>query len=306
MRCSRWITSYGLGVVVATWALAACGGSVTARTSAPTSLPTPVHDRSAAAAWARTLLARSVLPPGSQRVSSAPVAVLDRAPQESATPDLAQATRFAEIDRTVGQVRTWLTGHRPQGCARPCQVGSGSSGGAPSEREDWVEYGFRDLPAGVDQAEVLVSVAAGAGGRSDLRVDAQVTWLPPKPEGTTVPSGDTVALVSIREADVADEQSGLVPRPERVLVSQAGVFDRLRAAADGLPAREPGRWSCPADLGTRHVVAFAPSWSHRPNITYIAGSCNDVTVTRGGRVVAVLDNDAAFTDAYTSVLDTTR
>jgi hypothetical protein len=56
-------------------------------------------------------------------------------------------------------------------------------------------------------------------------------------------------------------------------------------------------------LGIRYVVAFARAPSAAPDITYSAGSCDLVAVTRGGHNVATLANDAAFTAAYSKVLN---
>jgi hypothetical protein len=142
------------------------------------------------------------------------------------------------------------------------------------------------LPAGVPSATVLLAATAGTVGRVDLRVDAQVTWLPPKPIGLTVAASDTVAVVSVREAappaQVAREH--LLP-PRRVVVRAGRTFDRLRAAADYLPTALPGVVSCPDDLGTSYLVAFASTTAAAPSISFTADNCGYVTVHTAGHTV---------------------
>jgi hypothetical protein len=119
----------------------------------------------------------------------------------------------------------------------------------------------------------------------------------------TGPVRDTTAAVSITEtASPSQVASEHLPAPRRIVVSVPSQVERLRGAADGLVPAAPGARSCPADLGTRYVVAFATSPTAAPDMNFTSGSCGLVQVTgRGGQHLSTLSNDTAFTEAYDRV-----
>lgn len=297
-----------LPAVAAAVLLAGCGSGTGVRTGTPASTTrtsgsdpttTAVHSRTAALALASSLLRRAVLPPG-VHPAQAPAASLRSAPSSSSTPDEAQATRFATTGQSMAATYAYLQAHRPPGSTAG-MTGSGSAGGTVTVK--FLGDTFGGMPAGVDNAQLLLSVAPLHGGGTGIRVDAQVTWLPTKPAAATVPSGDDVAVVSITETMPARIwRHEKLPAPRRVTVTDAATVRRLRAAADGLPMSLPGPRSCPADVGTRYVVAFARAGAP-PDRTYVAGSCDLVSVTGpSGRTIAILADSTGFDHAYRAVL----
>lgn len=300
-----------LPAVAAAVLLAGCGSATGVRTGTPASTTptsgsdptttTAVHSRTAALALARSLLRRAVLPPGVHPAQAPPAASLRSAPSSSSTPDEAQATRFATTGQSMAATYAYLQAHRPPGSTAG-MTGSGSAGGTVTVK--FLGDTFGGMPAGVDNAQLLLSVAPLHGGGTGIRVDAQVTWLPTKPAAATVPSGDEVAVVSITETMPARIwRQEKLPAPRRVTVTDAATVRRLRAAADGLPMSLPGPRSCPADVGTRYVVAFARAAGAPPDRTYVAGSCDLVSVTgTSGRTIAVLADSTGFDAAYRAVL----
>lgn len=288
------------GALGALLVLSGCGAG-TSTTIAPRGSPISVHDQVDADTVARDLLGRALLPPGSAPTPAPPTAVLDHPPQSLATPNLAEATRFAVAPGSPTQDVTYLMGHRPAGFTK-LGSGSGSAGSNTSTSFQFVIDGIAGLPEGVNSGRLLITVAPGGAGGSAIRVDAQVTWLPPKPPGATVPGDDRVAVVSILES--LPENPGLPP-PRRVVITDQAAVARLAAAADQLPAALPATRSCPADLGTSYVVAFAPATRAAPDITYTTGSCGEVVVTSHAHQVGVLSSDQDFDLAYRQVLGQT-
>ncbi len=303
-----------LAAVTAAVLLAGCGSGTGVRTgtaastnpSSPTgSVPDPtttaVHSRADALALARYLLRLAILPPGAHPTQAPPAASLSTAPSSSSTPDEAQVTRFATTAESMATTFAYLQAHRPPG-STPGMTGSGGTRGTVTVRFLGDRVG--GMPAGVDSAQLLFSVAPVHGGGAGIRVDAQVTWLPTEPAAATVPSGDDVAVVSITETVPAKIwRQEKLPAPRQVTVTDAATVQRLRATADGLPMSLPGTRSCPADVGTRYVVAFARAAGARPDRTYVAGSCDLVSVTGpSGQTIATLADDGGFDAAYRAVL----
>lgn len=329
-RRAGWATpAVAASLAVATLALAGCGASpgrtagapgtsgqatgpsgtgttaVSGRTgtsvpAARPGVPSAVHDRAQAAALARALLARTALPPGSRPVGHPPAAALGRPPEAPATSQLAQATRFAVTGQGVAPTLAYLRRHPPAGSA--AGGGSGRTSGAGGTTERYLLEPVGHLPPGAASAEVVVSVTSLPSGGTGIRVDAQVTWLGTRPADSHVPAADRVAVVSVLHR-LAGTSTRHVSPSRRVVVTDPAEVARLRAAADALAPAPAGVVSCPMDVGTVDVVAFAPSARAAPDLVLRAGSCGQVAVSTGaGRPITVLRADAAFTAAFRRAL----
>lgn len=280
---------------------AACG---TADQTVLPSVPVAaVRDQASAAALARRLVGRAVLPPGSTIVATPPSVALERPPQVPGFSNLAQTTRFATTARSTAATISFLSAHRPKGYT----VDGSGTGSIDRHGVAIVEdmtFQLSGMPPGVYSADLLISVTSRGGGGSGIRVDAQVVWQLPKAAAATVPAGDTVAIVAVTESFPQRRSGPLAPRPRRVVVTRPAEVAILRAAADGLPpfpplgGPDPG---CPTDSGT-YIVAFATSTTARANITFTTGPCGGVSVSEGGRLVAGLAGDQAFTRAFEQIL----
>lgn len=288
--------------LAATALLVAGCGSEAVTTVAAQQMPSAVHNRVAAERVAVALLGRAKLPPSARLTSTAPSPAIAEAPQQPATANLAQATHFATAPGTAAGVIAFFEHHRPVGYTKNMS-GQGSSTTGTGQVSTLSEN-LTGMPPGVASTTLLVSVASSSPTRVGIRLDAQVTWLPAKSAGLEVPPADITAVVAVTEAaspsQIAAEH---LPAPRRVVVSDPRRVEALRRAADGLAPALPGATSCPADMGTRYVVAFATSSTAPPDMVFTAGSCGDVAVTgRGRKRLGVLANDAAFTNAYERAL----
>lgn len=296
MRHLSWLWLTAIAVLVA-----GCGTEVVTTVTAQ-KMPSAVHNRLAAEQLAVALLDRSKLPPSAKPTSAAPSRAIAKAPQRPATANLAQATHFATASDTVPGAITFFEHHRPLGYTKNMSGQGRSNTGAG--QVSTLSENLTGMPLGVASATLLVSVASTSPTRVGIRVDAQVTWLPAKPAGLTVPAADTTAVVSVTEmASPSQIAAEHLPVPRRVVVGDPRRVEALRRAADGLTPALPGATNCPADMGTRYVVAFATSPTARPDMVFTAGSCGGVAVTAPrGKRLGVLANDAAFTNAYEQVL----
>lgn len=273
---------------------ASCGATVTAASAPPG--PRGVHSRRAAAVLAGSILARAPLPPGATVVRAAPAAALRHPPSVPGTVDLVQRTRFAVTGRSPVGVLAALRTHPP---VQASLVGRGLSQQGRTVASRFVTFALGGLPAGVVTATLSYAVAAAGRGRTGIRVDAQVTWRPPRAADLRVPPSDRVAIVSV--VPLPGRHGPLTPA-RRVVVTSPPAVARLRAIVDRLPVAQPGARSCPAYLGPRREVAFARSPSSAPDLTFATEPCDEVAVTRGHRVVATLDGGPAFTAAVAAVL----
>ncbi|MHB1534123.1 MAG: hypothetical protein ACYC1D_05835 [Acidimicrobiales bacterium] len=298
MRHRFWL----LWLAAAALTAAGCG-SETVTSVAVAHMPGAVHTRAAGERVAVAVLDRLKVPPNAKLMGTAPSSAIAHPPLTPATPNLAQATHFATAPGTVAGVFAFFEHHHPVGYTKDMS-GTGSSDTGAGQVSTLLEN-LTGMPAGVASAMLLVSVASTSPGRVGIRLDAQVTWIPTKPAGLTVPVADTTVVVAVTEAaspsQIATEH---LPVPRRVVVSDPARVRALRQAADGLaPALPEGAHSCPLSLGTGYVVAFAASSTAPPDMVFTPSLCGGVEVTgRRGQRLDVLSNDTAFTLAYERVL----
>lgn len=279
--------------------------TTTTATGAPGSATAlPADPRTAALALGRAVLRRVPLPPGTTP-TAAPSKWLTGPPQAEGTPDQIDTALNATTSMAPSAALAYFSTHPPAGLAVTMD-GTGSVTGPHQPTLAYRIAYIAGLAPWVDTATISDSVIESAvPGRTDLRVDVQITWLPPKPPGVTVPIGDTVAVVSVTETHAP--QPGLsLPAPKQVTVTDPDVVRRLRAAADGLPAAYPAPINCPLQVGTLYRVAFAPVAGSAPNLTFSTAGCPGVWVTRADGSTADLGLDAAFQSAYDDVLGLPR
>jgi hypothetical protein len=101
--------------------------------------------------------------------------------------------------------------------------------------------------------QLTVEVVDAGGGQTDVRVDALVNWLPPRPATEMVPA--RVGVVTFREIPGSAERGVQPPAP--VTISGTATVRELVAAVDELPLAPPDYGeSCPADFGAYLDVSF--------------------------------------------------
>jgi hypothetical protein len=103
------------------------------------------------------------------------------------------------------------------------------------------------------ERSLIVSVAAGGAGITAMRVDADVTWLPPKPAAERIPAAAKVVTITplpgtplpgIGSAARAPGAQHLWP----VTITSPATVAGIAAVVDGLPRFPPGFYEgCPMD-----------------------------------------------------------
>jgi hypothetical protein len=201
-----------------------------------------------AGADAASMLAAFRPPPGAARSGPIAVAPLSLVAEGiAATPDLVDRTAWWRVPGTVHAAVAWITAHRPAGFTFAGWGTLGASGITAAS-------GTFSLPpvAGVILDRSLdVYVARDGADSAAIRVDSEVTWLPPKPPAERIPAAAKV--VTITAAPGVDPRTG---RPADrsyppVTVTDPATVARLAAVIDSLPLMPPpGTFaSCPYNTG---------------------------------------------------------
>jgi hypothetical protein len=288
----------------ATIVLAGCGtqhaGSPAHVTAARSvAAPTAGSPRQRAAADAARIMASFPPPRGAVR-SGRTTSPLLTAPSEgpAASPDVVTATQWWTAPGQPTAVLAWVRAHVPAGFS----LGGWGSGGynqpggvAPAPEpsvqhpDTWFDQYSLPVVAGVlTQRWLLVTVADRGHGRTAIRVDAQVVWLPPRPAAGRIPSDARVVTVT--------PVFGLQPDKKRkhldpaFTVTNPATVARIAAVVDGLTILPPGVYPCPADFGATMRLTFRtrPGGPVVARVTAEYGGCGVVSVSIGGRSMPAL------------------
>ncbi len=293
-------------VVVAAVTLAACGSAAAPRASAPgahlpstkavpakpvstrqisTIISPPAGSRSEAAALARKMLSKLRLPAGARRLPATPVPQALRQPSlwalATASLDIHQ---LYEVPQSMQSVAAMLTAHVPAGTSL---VGTGQSGGPTGVTSEDVSDEARSVPAGVDMAQLALTVVPGSSGGSLVRADAQVIWYPSRAAAEYIDPADfhvltiAVTIYSTRLHTIRKVVTS-PPAIRRV----AGVLDRSRV--------NPGKTiGCPV-IFAEYRLAFAVSSSSPPAVVVTASQwpCEGAEVRVTGRLQPSLQDAA--------------
>jgi hypothetical protein len=233
-----------------------------------------------AVAEAKALLAIAPTLAGATSSATAPVKILDKAPQRAAYNQLVQRAKFATINESWAKAYADLTASTPTGLV---EQGFGRvDGPKPSDDEKYAVYATKTLPTGIAYTALIVSVAPDGAGKAAIGVYAQAVPQPARPARESVPTTLKHAHVAVRT------RSGHLIRGNTVTAATA---KQLVADFDALTVSPPGERSCPADFGRREIVTFR---AHGHTIVATAGFCGFVDVTRDGHRLPTLAMSAKF------------
>jgi hypothetical protein len=291
----------GVLAVGAAMALVGCG---VAPVSAPVSASHTAGSASPGAALsheqravadANAILASFAVPPGARKLPGAPTAgggVLKQPEQVPSTPDLVDKSGWWLAVGAPRQVLGWEAAHLPRRFSG--EGGYGSSTFGFGTVATWFDvFSLPAIPAVLDSRQLIVEVVAD-GGRTAIRVDSQVTWLPARPAGEMVPSAVGAVTVSEYLGLYVDRQP-----PKPVMITDPAKVRALAALIDGLPM--PPQFgviaeSCPDGNGSDLTLAF----SARPGdpalavATVALSGCPGVDFTIGGKQQPALGATSAL------------
>jgi hypothetical protein len=253
------------------------GSAVTRLASA---VPPPSGTRTEAAALARQLLARLILPPGARRLPQTP---LPRSltglgfAGSAATPSLDQYRLFA-LGQPMNAAAAFLAAHVPPGLA---EGGTGSESGPGGALQD-VTFVDQRLPAGIASVQVVLSVVPAAasfsGGGSVLRADAQVIWYPPRT------AAEYIDPARYHAVTITVSIWGRHPHTVHQVVTSRAFIARLAGALDRMRAEPLESIACPA-IFAEYRLAFSVSPGTRPVVVVSANQpgCGGAGITVNGR-----------------------
>jgi hypothetical protein len=232
-----------------------------------------------AVADADAILASFAAPPGARRLSAAPTVedgVLESPAQTPGTSYLVDKAEWLIAPGAPQSVLAWESGHLPNRFSKP---GTGAGSG-PGFRTWSLIASLADIPGVLDSRELVVT-AVQAGGKTALRVEAEVTWQPARPASEKVPAAAKAVTVSMSPGL---SQGGKKP-PQPVTITEQATVRKLTALINGLALFPPGRFNCPADFGGSLVLTFraGPGAPALAVATADLSGCDGVGFTIGGK-----------------------
>jgi hypothetical protein len=231
------------------------GHSVGAGHGAGSGIPTPspattAARRRRARADAKKLLSRLSLPAGAVALSREPSGdggLLARpVSRPVAVSDLVDEHAWWRVPGSAASVLDYLKVHPPRG-GRLTQ--SGSQGLVHGQDVSaFVGFSWPPVARLLTNRQLLVEAVDLAGGGTDVRVDAQVQWIIPRPVSERVPRG-------VHKIDVTRAAPGESPSLSIKVVSPH-VIRALVRMVDALEIVQPGAYACPMLLAGAPVVTF--------------------------------------------------
>ncbi len=257
-----------------------------ARPSSPVPGPPP-GTWAEAAALARSLLSRLILPPGATRLPQTPVPPSlpgSAYGNVGAIPSLDQYELFA-LAQPMDTAAAFLAAHVPAGLGNG---GTASGGGPDGSTMQGVTYLAQSVPAGIAGAQVVLTVVPASSGRSLLRADAQVIWYPPRTAAEYIdPARYHVLSITV-------QIWGRRPHTVYKVVTSQAFIARLAEALDRMQAEPLGTVSCPA-IFAEYQLAFSVSRTSRPVVVVSANNagCPGAGITVNGQQQPPLTDDGA-------------
>jgi hypothetical protein len=254
-------------------------GVVTAA-SRPAPSPPP---RERAVAEAAAILRAFVVPPGGRRLPQAPDAL--KVPSST----LVSTTLVDEVTfwRVPGQPQTvlaWEQAHLPRRF-----TSEDADFGPPT----WDRtFSLSPVPGVLNARDLVVEVTGAGHGQTAIRVDAQVSWQPPRSASERVPAAARV--VTITQSPSPGPHAGRPPAP--VTITGLAVVRRLAALVDSLQLSTIGpAASCPPPPGGGIQLTFRARAGGPPlAVAQGPAACGTVQFGVGGKQQPALQITASF------------
>ena len=228
-----------------------------------------------AEADAAGILAAFAVPPGAARLTQAPSAgggALKNPPQTPGDSDLIDKVAWYRAAGTPQAVLAWESHHAPKPFAR---VGSGGV------RTRYDMYALPAITRLLDSRGMLVEVISAGANTTDVRVDAQVTWVPARAVASMIPSGDVHAVM----LTLAPPANGHSKPPKSVSVTAKAEVAVLVKLVNTMQSASPAIYAgCqPIGYGELTLSFAAKPGAHALATAAISlDACEYTTLTIGG------------------------
>jgi len=228
--------------------------------------------RQRAVADAAAILKAFAVPPGARRLHYTPDALKTPITTLVST-TLVDNVSFWQAPGRPQAVLAWEQAHLP-GRFTPAD----EDFGPPS----WDRmFSLSPVPGVLNTREMVVEVTGAGNGQTAIRVDAQVSWQPPRPSTEWIPGAARAVTIT--------QLPSLNPHAKRpaapVTITDPAVVRRLAALVDGLKLSTIGRdASCPADFGGGIRLTFLARAGGAPlAVAQAPAPCSTVQLSVGGK-----------------------
>ncbi len=229
-------------------------------------MPTAASNKGAAEADAASLLASLNLPTSAVRQAGEPAGddgALGQPASRPPTPNLVDDEAWWVVPETTQQVRAYVDDHPPTGGTANLS-GQSSSSGQPIVTS--TGFGWPAVPGRLGLRSLVVAIVQLQDGSTGVRADGEAVWITPRPRSERIPA-------TARRVVVTNSRGGaLVQGP--ITVTTRATVAKLVSLLNGLPAWQPGVYSCPADYGwhvrldfyAKQTRAYAKHRAAAPNL----------------------------------------
>jgi hypothetical protein len=204
---------------------------------------------------ATAILASFVVPPHATRLPRPPSVgwgVLKQDPMIGAgAPYYVDKAGVWRVPGAPQRVLGWVAAHLPR---RFTADGGMTVNPSSDQVALWMDtFALPPVSGVLYTRQMTIEVVNAGGGQTDMRVDALVNWLPPRPASEVVPASARVVKLS----EVIGSGIPGVKPPAPTAISSAATVRALVAAVNALPLAPPDYGeSCPADFGAYLDVSF--------------------------------------------------
>ena len=183
--------------------------------------------------------------------------------------------------------------------ARMTLASTGGGGGHAGPTSAEVSYTPRSVPAGVNEAQLVLTVVPSTSGGSLVRADAQVILYPPRTAAEYIdPARYHVLTVTVTIGDATREHT------IRKVVTSPAVITRLAGVLDRSQVNPTATISCPISFaGYRLAFAVSPHSVPAVVVTATRWPCEGARVSADGRMQPSLQDDAGVVAAVDRLLD---
>lgn len=261
----------------------------------------PVSNQQAAVRDAGRILAAFRVPRGAVRLTGRPpgTSALAQAPSRPAVANLIDETTWWSLPGNARSVRSTIVTMVPAGAT---VLGTDEMSGPGTTGEYGVTFDWPPVPGVLDQ-RLLQAAATDVNGHVILRVDAMVTWLPPRPPGVTIPATATVVVVTLTLGMGPARPASTDPYGPATITDASRVA-RVAALVNSADMAQIGRFPCPADFGGNMRLEFraSPAGSVLDRVVIATSGCGGMTVTAADGTTARLRGGADPANQIESIL----
>ena len=298
----RSVRLIAAGVAVASMAvlLAGCGIDPGSNAQAASGHGPPAGSRAQAATFARDLLARFAVPPGTRAVHLSPLPLLLRdpwaGPAGSSAPGSADLGQLDTVSLTLPATQAFMLTHEPGGTD---MTGTGQENGPDWERDLYIHLGSRSLPRGINDAEAVVLMVPRGAASTLISIYVHVLWFPSRTAAEYLDAADFGAVTV--SAVVYGAKLRHVTRTFR----SAADIAALAGLLNGLPAAPDATQSCP--VSNTFQISLHPRTADQAQVVVATYGCYAANVTsRGVPQPALLDHNNAVAALAARMLGVSR